>query len=169
MDSPAFGLVHLPRIVPALNDLHRRRPLELTVISNSPERYARVVGGARFPSRYVEWTSESFPRAFAQHDVCVIPIEVNPFTICKTANRVALSLRLGVPVIADAIPSFEPFADVMLVDSWPESLSRYASDAELRKRHVAAGQGLIDAVYTRERVVHQWGGFFERLLERRLR
>jgi hypothetical protein len=163
-DSPAFGLVHLPRIVPALNELHRSRPLDLTVISNSKERYERALADARFPSRYVEWAWKTFPRSFTQHDFCVIPIEVNPFTICKTANRVALSLRLGVPVIADPIPSFEPFAGAMLVDAWPESMRRYAFDAELRRRHVDDGRAVIDALYTPERVVAQWGGFFERLV-----
>ena len=31
----------------------------------------------------------------------------NPFTLCKTVNRLATALLLGLPVVADMIPSYE--------------------------------------------------------------
>jgi hypothetical protein len=164
LESPPFGLIHLPRAFPALEALARTTPLELTVISNSREKFRAVTAETSFPTRYVEWSLGSFAPVFSRHDICVIPIEPNPFTICKTGNRVALSLRLGVPVVADPIASFLEFSDFVLLGDWQESLERYASAAELRRRHASEGQRYVEATYTKERVVRQWGDFFERLL-----
>jgi hypothetical protein len=164
LESPSFGLPHLRTILPALEDLHQRVPLELTVISNSRKKYDEVLREARFPARYIEWKYETFPARFRFQDVCVIPIEQNPFTICKTNNRVALSLNLGVPVIADRIPSFEEFSDFILLDEWPESLERYATDSALREHDASAGSRYVKLTYTKERVVSQWSSFLERVL-----
>ena len=164
LESPPFGLIHLPKLVPHLERLHRRHRLRLTVFSNSRAAYERALAGAAIPHSYVEWTPRTFVRQFPRHDVCIVPIEPNPFTLAKTGNRVALSLRLGVPVIADPIPSFEEFAPFILLDAWEESLERYASDAKLRRAHARAGQRYVDSKYTKERVQTQWGRFFEMLL-----
>jgi hypothetical protein len=163
LEIPSFGLPHLARVIAVLEELHRTHPVRLTVISNSKKMYHHVLGPARFPHTYREWNADRFTRDFCSHDVCIIPIERNPFTVCKTANRVALSLRLGMPVLADSIPSFEEFASYILLGNWQENLSRYASDHRLREDHVREGRRYVEATYTRERVVAQWRGVFERL------
>jgi glycosyltransferase involved in cell wall biosynthesis len=167
LESPPFGLVHVAKVVPALEDLHARRPLRLTVVSNGRPAYEKALSSARFPHAYVEWTPSSFVRVFPRQDVCIIPIEPNRFTLAKTGNRAALSLRLGVPVIADPIPSFEEFAPFILLDDWPESLERYASDPELRRRHALEGRQYVMAKFTKARVVEQWGGFLAGVLDGR--
>jgi hypothetical protein len=161
LESPPFGLVHLPRILPVLNALASERSLELTVISNSRPTFEQAVAGAAFHTRYVSWKLRTFASEFVRNDICVMPIEPNPFTICKTSNRVALSLKLGVPVVADPIPSFEPFRDVMQLGDWPLNLRRYADDPELRERHVADGRRLVEQMYTPERLVGQWSALLE--------
>ena len=165
-ESPSFGLAHLPRIQSVLEELAERRPLSLTVISNSRLAYERAVGSVSFPTRYIEWNAGTFGRTFPDHDVCVMPIEPNPFTLCKTANRVAISLQLGVPVVADPIPSFEEFAPFVQLGRWPESLERYAAGPALRTAHVREGRRYIAATYTPERVVVQWSALFERVTRR---
>jgi glycosyltransferase involved in cell wall biosynthesis len=164
MENPSFGLPHLRGVIPDLEELHSRSPLRLTVISNSKAAYRKVLAGARFPHRYREWRVERFPRTFCSNDLCIVPVERNPFTVCKTANRVALSLRLGVPVVADPIPSLDELAPYILFGNWRESLSRYASDHVLRISHAREGRRYVVATYTRERVVAQWSAVFERLL-----
>jgi hypothetical protein len=164
MTSPSFGLTHLRKIVPVLNELNRELPLELTVISNSRSGYRAAASEATFASRYVEWRLDGFPAQFHGHSICVIPIVVNPFTRCKTANRVALSLHLGTPVIADRIPSFDEFEPYVLFGDWATSIRRYAEDSELRERHVREGGRFVRVSYTRERAIRQWSSLFERAL-----
>jgi hypothetical protein len=163
MKSPAFGLVHLPRIVPALDELHAELPIRLKVISNSARQFREAVADAAFPTTYVEWSPSSFRREFLPSTICVVPIEQNPFTICKTNNRLALSLRLGVPVVADSIPSLAELSRYILLDDWPQSLRAYAQDPALRNRHTASGKAYVESTYTPKRVVEQWGNLFRSL------
>ena len=163
-DGPTFGLTHLPGVLPHLEALSAQTDLELTVISNSEELFRKHLGTVSFPVRYYEWNHETFPRIFRRQDVCIIPVAANPFTACKTNNRLVLSLLLGVPVIADPIPSYEEFRDFVLFSDWTHSLQTYANDTELRRQHVRRAQRYIRAKYTRERVVSQWSALFERML-----
>ena len=163
-ESPPFGLVDLPRVFPHLEALNAEIPLELTVISNSEELFRKYVANVSFPVRYCEWQLDTFARVFQPHDVCIIPVALNPFTACKTNNRLVLSLLMGVPVIADSIPSYAEFRDFVLFSNWPESLQTYASAPELRRQHVQAGQRYIQSKYNKERVVAQWSALFERML-----
>ena len=161
---PPAGLIDLPRVFPDLEALNAEIAVNLTVISNSRELFQRYVGKTSFPVRYHEWRLETFAQLFQGHDVCIIPVALNPFTICKTNNRLVLSLLLGVPVIADPIPSYEEFRDFVLLSDWPKSLRTYATDPKLRRQHVRAGQRYIRSKYTTERVVSQWSALFDGLL-----
>ena len=163
-ESPPFGLIHLPRVLPHLEALNAQTPLELTVISNSEELFRKYLGKVSFPVRYYEWNHDTFPRIFRRQDVCIIPVAANPFTVCKTNNRLVLSLIMGVPVIADAIPSYEEFRDFVLFSDWPNSLRAYAADKKLRRQHVRRAQRYIRSKYNKERVVSQWSALFERML-----
>jgi glycosyltransferase involved in cell wall biosynthesis len=163
-EHPPAGMIDLPRVFPYLEALNAQIPLELTVISNSLKFFHAYVGKPSFPVRYHEWGLETFAQVFQRHDVCIIPMALNPFTACKTNNRLVLSLLMGVPVIADPIPSYEEFRDFVLFSDWTESLRTYAADRALRRQHVRAGQSYIRSKYNRERVVSQWSALFEQML-----
>jgi hypothetical protein len=161
--QPPFGMIDLKRVLPSLEILHREIPLSLTVISNSRSSFREYANGASFPVRYEKWRQDSFPHVFAPHDVCVIPVNPNPFTLCKTSNRVITSLLLGVPVVADRIPSYEEFSGFILFSEWVESLRAYATDPAQRERHVEQGRHYIRSRYDRDRVVSQWSSLFRSL------
>lgn len=163
-DGPTFGLSHLPRVLPHLEALSAQKDIELTVISNSEELFQKYLGKVSFPVRYYEWNYETFPRIFRRQDVCIIPVDSNPFTACKTNNRLVLSLMMGVPVIADPIPSYDEFRDFVLFSDWTNSLRTYATDRNLRRDHVRTAQRYIRAKYNKKRVVSQWSALFERML-----
>ena len=162
--SPPFGLIDLPTVLPALEELNTKIPVKLTVISNSKSLFEKYVKNVLFSVKYYKWRSEVFPYMFKHHDLCIIPIGVNPFTICKTSNRLVLSLLLGVPVIADKIPSYEEFGDFVLFGDWKNSLSVYAQDKELRHKHVERAKEYILSKYNKERVILQWSSLFQKLL-----
>ena len=65
----------------------------------------------------------------------VVPISPNPFTRCKSANRPALALAAGVPVVADAIPSYRELAPYLTLDDWAGGL-RHApmASCSIRRR-----------------------------------
>ncbi len=150
------GLTPVGKLVPELERLHARTPLSLTIMSNSPKAYRQHIATARFPTRFVKWRSRTFTTLFAQHDICILPIEHNAFTVCKTNNRAMTSLLLGVPVIADEIPSYREFKDWMFFGDWANHITQYAKGPRLATHHVQSAQRHIAATYTPQRVVDQW-------------
>ena len=151
-------------MLPHLEALNGQTPVELTVISNSEELLRKYLGKVFLPVRYYAWSRDIFQRIFTRQDVCVIPIASNPFTVCKSNNRLVPSLLMGIPVIADEIPSYEESRDFVLFSDWQNSLRIYASNKELRRQHVQEGQRYIRSKYNKQRVVSQWSALFERLL-----
>ncbi|MEA2900162.1 MAG: hypothetical protein QOH36_49 [Actinomycetota bacterium] len=160
------GIYSLDRVVPDLEVLHQEVPVELTVIGNSEDAFRTVLGEARIPVRYRPWRARTFASQFVTNDVCVIPNDVNPFTVCKSNNRVVLALMMGVPVVADPIPSYRELSSFVTFagagasggpgPGWADAIRAYWSDPDLADRHVTEGQRYIRATYTPERVVAQW-------------
>ena len=141
------GMQDLASIQSTLQRHHRQRPLSLTVISNSVERYRAMRALWRFPSCYLRWSSANFDDALTLHDVALIPIAPNPFTLCKTANRVATASVHGLAVAADRIPAYEEFGDCIALDDWEAGLARLMDDHAHRQHSVAQAQQLLDTRY----------------------
>ena len=163
-ENPPYGMIDLARILSSLEELHQEIPIKLTVISNSESTFEKYFASARFPTKYYKWSLLTFPYIFSDHDVCIIPINLNPHTQYKTNNRLVLSLLLGVPVIADKIPSYEEFEGFALFSDWNKNLHKYAFNSMLRQQHIKQGKEYILAKYNRNRVVSQWSDLFQKLL-----
>jgi hypothetical protein len=164
-ESPAAGIIDIAAIIPELEALHSEVSISLTVISSSKSLFDKYLSSVSFPTQYYDWDIKTFPHLFRQHDVCIIPVNTNPFTICKTNNRLTLSLLLEVPVVADRIPSYEEFSDFVLWGDWKNNLLKYATNLELRKQHISNGKSYILGHFNKERVVTQWSNLFNNLLD----
>ena len=159
--TASAGMQDLLTIRPILEETVVRHKISLTVISNSWGTYLRTMRGWRIPTRYLSWQPETFLEALRAHDIALIPIRVDPFAACKTNNRVAMALYAGVAVVADAIPSYEPFRDACYLDDWEGGLETYLSDHATRVHHVAEGRRIITREWTNARVAEQWRDLFD--------
>ena len=157
------GMLDLLSIRPLLEKMNRRYPLTLTVISNSRKRYHKAIEPWSISTRYLAWHPETFFPALRAHAVAVIPISVNPFTRCKSNNRVALSLHMGLAVVADSIPSYLAFGEACYLDAWETGLETYLSNPDLRGRHVEIGRAIIAQDWTLARIADRWHDLFGRL------
>jgi hypothetical protein len=162
-----YGMLDLLKLGPLLEELNRAYPLSLTVISNSKTKYDRAIKPWPFPTYYLNWHADTVVAALRSHAIAILPITENPFTRCKSNNRVALALSLGLAVVADAIPSYWDFADACHLGDWETGLKRYLSDAELRRQHVERGQAIIAGAWTVSHIGEKWRSFFENLLTTR--
>ncbi len=162
-----YGMLDLVKLQPVLETINSAYPLSLTVISNSKQKYNRSIKAWRLPTYYLEWRPHTVFAALRAHTIAVVPISQNPFTRCKSNNRLALSLSMGLAVVADSIPSYQAFADVCFLDEWRLGLERYLSDIELRRRHVERGQALVASEWSITRIAEKWRDFFDDLLDRR--
>ena len=151
------GMDSLRRVREVLEETARSvRPLELTIISNNRQKYDSITGDWRIPTRFVLWDRSTCTRILRIHDVCIIPIERNPFTTCKSNNRILTAFRCGLPVIADSIPSYLEFADCAAFDDWRYGLERYLTDAARAKRDVLRGQQRIARTWSGESIGRRW-------------
>lgn len=150
------GMGDLAALREALERAHARAPLSLTVISNNEDKFRALVTGWRLPCQYLSWQATSFSRALRLHSLSVVPVGLNPFTRCKTNNRVATALLHGLNVVADSIPSYEEFAGCAVLDDWPLGLGSYLDDAARRAGDVAVGQQLLHRHYSLPAIAAQW-------------
>ncbi len=155
------GLAHMSRLRGLLESVRTTHPLSLTVISNSREAFGEVFRDWKLPVFYMDWSAHTFFRAMRRHQVALIPIDVNPFTAVKTNNRIALSLSLGLGVLADSIDSYRVFSECAFLDRWEEGLSAYLDDPELAARHARCGQEVIAERFTVDVIAERWRQLLE--------
>lgn len=142
------GLVHVHAAVREMELFSRTHPVALTIIGDERARYWEAARKWQIPHFYLPWTLNSFWSAMKMHDVAVVPVEQNEYTIGKTINRPATALRAGLGVIADAIPAYEELRPFIVLDDWQEGLHRYRlthprdeQGCEAARRHVVERYG----------------------------
>lgn len=67
-------------------------------------------------------------------------------------------------MVADAIPSYLPFAQTCYLNAWEEGLENYLTNSELRQRHIEMGRAIIAQEWSLCHVADQWRKFFDILL-----
>ncbi len=150
------GMEDILLISDQLDMLHSDVSIELWVVSNSREKFNKLIKPMPFNSRYFEWDHSVFRYILRSANAVIIPISKNPFTICKTHNRLSLALYNGVPVVADSIPSYEEFSPYCHLDSWQEGLgSVIRRDRDLSAKLTAAKQ-YLERNYNQDVIGLKW-------------
>ena len=150
------GMTDLLLIREELEALAARRSIELTVCSNNQAKYDRSIAPMRVPSRYVEWTLEGFPKLLADSDAVLLPMSINPFTACKTHNRLSTALYAGVPVIASGIDSYREFDRYCTLDDWAGGLQAIVEAGAEERRRALRSRRHIDRRWTMQALAAQW-------------
>jgi len=161
------GMGDLESIRPVIEALDREHPVSLTVISNSEEKYRRLIRPWPVPTHYLPWHAATFFDALRAHAIAVLPIRETPFSRCKTNNRLVTALIAGLAVVATGIPSYRPFAECSVLDDWSAGLRRYISDPAERGRHVATGRALVERDWMLPSIADRWQQFFDGFRDRR--
>ncbi|HEX8234183.1 MAG TPA: hypothetical protein VF559_12665 [Caulobacteraceae bacterium] len=150
------GMADLLLIERQLAALGARTPLQLVVCSNDRGKYERLIAPLKLDSRYVDWKLESFPGVLASADAVVIPVSPNPFTACKSHNRLTLALHAGVPVIADAIDSYREFGPWCTLDDWNGGFERLLAATDEERRRAEASRPHLESRWSMAALAPQW-------------
>lgn len=153
----AFGMLDILQIREALEKLAAELPVELLVVSNSIEKFERHIRPMAISTRYSEWSENAMEGHLRNADVVVIPNSLDPFSICKSANRTVLALAHGTPVVATSTPALEPLRECMVLDDFENGLRRYLADSEYARTHTNKAQKIIDELYGQDSISRQWG------------
>ena len=150
------GMSDLAQLRSQLHRAHERCPVSLTVISNHPDKFRELFSDWEIPHRYLAWDRTTFLDVLRLHEVALIPVRDNPFTRCKSGNRVATALNEGLSVVADPIRSYQAFAGFGRFNGFDGELADFLLDAPGRAAAVAAGQNYVALECSHARIASQW-------------
>lgn len=80
----------------------------------------------------------------------------NPFTCCKTNNRVASALLHNLGVVADSIPSYHEFSDCIELDNWHDGTIRLMKDKRYKEACVEIGKHKINNAWSIDYIGGLW-------------
>jgi hypothetical protein len=150
------GMSDLIRIRSALVEEAKRAPVSLTVISNNRSKFKLLMAGWPTPCHYLPWRQSTFTSALRLHALAVLPIGINPFTQCKTNNRVATALLHGLAVVADRIPSYEEFSGSVFLGDWGNSLGLAMAGSDSLRQAIDRGAGVVQSRYSVSAIAQRW-------------
>ena len=115
----------------------------------------------------IQWSFEAQLQAIQQAHISLLPQDQNNFAKAKTANRLLSSLCLGVPVVAQPIPSYDAFSDYCtLRDSISEGLHHVlATPWTTTVEHIIQGQEYILEKFSINQISHEWLHIIHQLLQ----
>lgn len=151
-----FGMGLLTPVIGELERAHRERPVELVVISNNRNRFDALTHDARIFTRYEEWSNERVFFELARADLFVMPSGIDPFSLCKSANRAVLALANGVPVVASYLEALEPLRDALVIDDWRAGIDAYLLESGVAEAHLALAQPILAEEFSIAAVGRKW-------------
>jgi glycosyltransferase involved in cell wall biosynthesis len=142
------GMCSLSEVVPALEAINRKQPIELVIVSNSRRKFDKHFSRLPFATRYRGWSNEAVYEELQDAAAFVMPNGSDGFSACKSANRALLALANGVPVVASWLDSLAPLKDVIVLDDWAGGLERYLLQPEARENDIARAAEVIEAGFS---------------------
>jgi SAM-dependent methyltransferase len=161
---------------PQLAQLVATMPVELCVVTAAWDdvkpfvAQLAAVDPQRLKVSLVPWSSDATWKALAQCDAVWLPVEESETTAVKSPNRLLESLWAGRWVVADPVPSYLPFADLMpigkgLVPGIMEALD----DPAGAERRIAEAQRRIARSHSAFECGRQWAAAIGDRAERPMR
>lgn len=160
------GFVHLEEAMAELEAFSGRHPVTLTIISNKRLQYWQAARRWRIPCHYMSWSLSSINQALAMHQVAVVPLKKNSYTIGKTINRPATAIAAGLGVIADSIESYEELRPFIALDDWQGGLARYCACKPADDDALHAARAHLEERYGRSPVGRKWQTLLEEAMAR---
>ena len=87
-----------------------------------------------------KWIKDKFPAFMDEADICVIPLEINPYTICKSDIKRSEMSSAGKPIVAQKIRQYKASITngvdgylVKTADDWFKAISKLIEDKKHRR------------------------------------
>ena len=151
-----FGMLDLLEIRDALETACREFDAELVVVSNNREKYEQHIRPLNLRSRYVEWSPTVVDKFLATADVVVVPNSLDPFSLCKSANRTVLAAAAGVPVVATPTPALEVLVPWIHAGEPLQGLRKYLADRELGRRDAQEAFCVAQQAFGPQALLEHW-------------
>ena len=151
-----FGMLDLLEIRDTLAQIAMEFNVELVVVSNLSDKFQDNIWPLAIQTRYVEWSHAALDKELSQASVVVIPNTLDPFSLCKSANRAVLALTAGIPVVATFTPVLSPLLGCIVVDDFLGGLRTYLSNGSRAGSDVCRGQQIIQNQFGQKAIATEW-------------
>jgi glycosyltransferase involved in cell wall biosynthesis len=151
-----YGLSDIVDVASYLQQVAQRIRFRLIVVSNDRDGYEHLVKPLPIETQYLEWDNQSIRSHIRASDVAIIPNSRDHIAICKSANRAALALSLGVPVVATRTPAMEVFEGCVCFDNWVDGLYRYLTEPAVVQAHLVRAESVIKREFLPGCIARQW-------------
>lgn len=157
------GMYDVEAYCDVLRQLNAEAPLSLSIVSDDEGRYRELFANAGFTTHYLDWNFFTFNPALKLHDIAILPIRTNRYTLSKSANRITTAFDNGLAVCASLIPSYEPFQGVAVFDDWNTGLAELMGNPQSRQARIAQAGQIIAEQYSLPVIAGAWRQVFDEL------
>ncbi len=155
------GMEDLKIVMEALEKLNLKYQISLTVLSNNKNKYNNLFKDVKLKTIYVEWNNYFFSKFLNLHSISLIPINSNPFTICKTNNRVVTSVIHDLGVVCNCIPSYKEIINCLDDNSsWFKEIEKMF-DYQHKNTQVEIVKNNIKKYYSEDAIYDKWHNFLK--------
>lgn len=151
-----FGMLDILEFRAALEAIAAERDVELVVISNNQDKYRNEIAPLAIPSRYVDWSSRNVEQWLQQAALVIIPNTLDPFSLCKSANRTVLALAYGVPVVATRTPALHPLDEFIHTGDPLAAMREILAAPEAARTTARRGYQRAEALFGMKSIQVQW-------------
>ena len=151
-----FGMRSLFLIQNHLEDLNRKIPIELLVVSNNEELFTNLIKPFSIKTTYQRWDVFTIFNDISNSDVCIVPSCDDEFSRSKSPNRTLLALSLGVPVVATRFTLSEELSKFIIFDDWVGGLTTYLTNNARVSDDIRAAKKIIETNFSGNSVAAKW-------------
>jgi hypothetical protein len=90
------------------------------------------------------------------HEIAIIPVELDAFTICKTDNRVVTALSAGLAVVASDVPSYRRYAGTIQLGDIEKGLREYLGNPAMRQASARQATRLAQDFTAAQPIIAEW-------------
>lgn len=147
--------------IDALSALASRMPVRLTIVTKllaGVDEVAADIGRkAKVEVRLAPWSIEATWKALEEADVVWIPVGDSAQKAVKSANRLLESIWAGRLPVADAIPAYQPFADLVPIgERLDAAVLRCLAEPQAVEARLAEAQRRIARTHSRYACGRLW-------------
>jgi hypothetical protein len=153
---PNYGLSTLLDTGRGLKDAYLRHPFTLRVVTRATRRRMRDLDDLPVPWESVPWHPIGVFDEIRSSAVAIVPNSGDEFSACKSANRVAVALAQGTPVVASRTPATDAFEHCAIFDDFATGVPAYLADSKLADNHLRVARGVIEREFSPLAVAHRW-------------
>ena len=119
-----------------------------------------------------DWSEQTCSGIVCAADLAVIPIDLrDPFARGKPENKLLLFWRMGMPAVVSATPAYDRAmvraglsTTCRTEADWVDTLEKYMTDEECRRRHGAVGRAFAESDYGEASILERWDKLFDSIL-----